>query len=183
MEDMRLLRHILDVIAGVGCIQCWVTGDHQISPHTHTPDSVLNAKVMALRGITRKNNTYWPFCYICWIPFREPCHHPALQRGYSTTGTACPHGEKFPSMIPFLIATIHSRRIDIGGKMKNPFLDDIAARLAVDVKTLTHTRSFKDWLSHEPTNADEIPRCHSFVITFYRAFRMLGGPAGNHVEM
>lgn len=59
----------------------------------------------------------------------------------------------------------------------------IAQRLAVDAKHFTSIKSLQTWIKHDPTDADEIPRCHAFVIAFNREFRALPPSPANSTRV
>ncbi|KAG1720862.1 uncharacterized protein EDB91DRAFT_1088677 [Suillus paluster] len=183
MEQLRILRHIIDVIVASGCVECWVTNQHRPHPHKHPNLAGVGSKASSLVCLRRADTTHWPFCYLCWIPFREPCQHPPLREGSLHDHASCPHGAKFPSILPHAICTIYSQKVMIGNRPKNPYIDKIAERLGADVNNFTNLGTLQRWLTHDPGSADEIPRCHAFIIAFYQEFRMLPKPSGGDSAM
>jgi hypothetical protein len=183
VEQLRTLQHIINVIVARGCIECWVTDQHLPHPHQHPILACVRSKASSLISLRRKDNTHWPFCYSCWIPFREPCMHPPLRVDSLRDHQSCPHGAKFPSILPHVIGTIHSHKVLIGNRRKNPYLDKVAQRLGVDAVNFSSLASLLRWLTHDPASAEEIPWCHAFIIAFYTEFRMLPKPSSSDAIM
>ncbi|KAG1855080.1 hypothetical protein C8R48DRAFT_776481 [Suillus tomentosus] len=183
IEQLRVLKHIIEVIVASSCIECWVSNQHELHARKHPNLAGVGSKASSLVCLRRADTTYWPFCYMCWIPFREPCQHPPLQEGSLRDHQSCPHGAKFPSILPHAICAIYSQKGSINNHTKNPYLDKIAQHLGVDVSNFANLAALQKWLTHHPTRADEIPRCHAFIIAFYKEFRMLPTPSTNDVHM
>ncbi|KAG2345281.1 hypothetical protein BDR05DRAFT_946802 [Suillus weaverae] len=54
IEELRVLKHILETIKTIGCIYYW-------------------SKIMSLLTAGKyKDTTFWAYCYKCWVPFQEP---------------------------------------------------------------------------------------------------------------
>ncbi|KAG1744239.1 hypothetical protein EDB19DRAFT_1827120 [Suillus lakei] len=113
MAELRVLKHILDTIKTVGCVHCWVS------------------KVMSLL-IKCEDTTFWLYCYKCWVPFQEPCMHPSVHPGSLSDHQSCPYSAQIPFILPLVVTVIQEIKVVIDGQSKNPYLDRIAKRLAVD---------------------------------------------------
>jgi hypothetical protein len=109
--------------------------------------------------------------------------HPSLHSGSLSDHLSCPYGAQFPFILPSVVAIIRESKVIVGGRPTNPYLDRIAARLGVDPTNFASIRSLQAWIKHEPNHADEIPRCHSFVIAFYREFRTIPPDQSGDVHM
>ncbi|KAG2030602.1 hypothetical protein BDR03DRAFT_986972 [Suillus americanus] len=185
LTELRVLKHVLDTIKTIGCVYCWVSGEHRVGPHSHpeiTPS--LHSKVISLLApATREDTTYWVYCYKCWVPFQEPCMHPPLQSGSLSNHLSCPYGAQFPFILPTVVALIRKSKVIADGRPTNPYLQKIASRLAVDPTHFASIRSLQVWIKHDPKHADEIPRCHSLVIAFYREFRTIPPDQSDNVHM
>jgi hypothetical protein len=156
-----------------------------MGPHTHPEVSPsLQSKIISLLPpVKREDTTYWAYCFKCWVPFREPCMHPSLHSGSLNDHLSCPYGAQLPFILPSVVAAIRESKVIVDGRPRNPYLDRIATRLAVDPTNFASIRSLQAWIKHEPKHADEIPRCHSFVIAFYREFRTIPPDQSDDVRM
>lgn len=165
IEELKHLKKIIDAVNAIGCMECWISGHPLVGDHQHPPrPAFFNGWVSGLCAATRTDNTYWPYCFTCWIPFQEPCLHTPITRGASNDGSFCPFHHRFPNMIPSLIALIYFH------DSSTTYLTGISQALGVPVQQLQQSPSFKQWLREHPNGPQEMPNCYRFLITFSKLF-------------
>ena len=164
INELKTLKHIIESIDAIGCMECWIHGEPIIGAHDHNRPPYFNAVVSSFCASTRKDNAYWPYCFRCWIPFHEPCLHQSIPRGVSNTGSFCRYHDRFPSMIPSLVALIATH------PSSGEFLQQISRAVDAPFTNFESINELRQWLTADPEGPNTIPNCHRFVIAFDREF-------------
>ncbi|KAH7908979.1 hypothetical protein BJ138DRAFT_1103052 [Hygrophoropsis aurantiaca] len=169
--EMETLKVVLDRVDAVGCPDCWVTGNYiSDTPHSHRRPFGTDALVMTLLTIKHLHVASWPYCFLCWVPFRYPCHHPSIVRGTKIQPHQCRY-PKIPYLIPTLIALILKH--DRPGVDGSDYISKIAVFLSEAEPTIRVLSKLTEWLQREPRNASVLPNCFNFILAFHSLFREL----------
>lgn len=166
-QDMDVLRTIISRVSAIGCADCWILCESHVGPHEHDRSYLFDTLLSSLRAKKRENNTFWPSCYRCWVPFQAPCSHPSIKKGDCVLPEDCPHPE-IPHLIPTLCSLVY-----IYDDPSRPFLSQVSATLTLD-PPLSHTMSrFLQWVTEPAPSADRVPNFALFLIAFSKRFNRL----------
>ncbi|KAF5351279.1 hypothetical protein D9757_014549 [Collybiopsis confluens] len=139
-SELLELKSILDSLANSPCPDCWVYGGEHPRPNAHDRHHAFNIQQNTLK-LSWVVNDNWPFCWVCWVPFRRPCNHPPSTPGQVIKLENCPYQlldsvtQKIVPIIPHLILLIFShsaRRSD-----SKEFQQRMADKLGVDCFQIT----------------------------------------------
>ncbi|KAF8418659.1 hypothetical protein L210DRAFT_3578829 [Boletus edulis BED1] len=165
---LQRLRKVIAHVTAIRCADCWVLGEAQVGQHTHARHYRFASLLSSLRAKQRKDNTFWPACYLCWIPFHAPCSHPQLRRGDRITSGDCPNPHS-PYLIPTLITLIYLHDDKLNA------LSQVTGVLGLNppMSTKDPLERFIEWISEPPHSPDAIPNYALFLITFAECFNKL----------
>jgi hypothetical protein len=160
LQELQLLQKMLGSIDMMGCVDCWFKDPHAARtplPHDHQYSRMFQPSESALRSKQIPPITHWPFCYLCWVPFRSPCFHPPHRKGVPAKTEDCP----YPNTLPRLTALIwHDQDMRC----------QVESALGIKAETFKPFSSFTEWLFTPESTADRIPRQHQFILAYYRLY-------------
>ncbi|KAH0826845.1 hypothetical protein J3R83DRAFT_4377 [Lanmaoa asiatica] len=163
-QDMEALYTIISRISAMGCADCWVLGESHLGTHEHKRPYLFNTLLSSMRSKRREENTFWPSCYRCWVPFQAPCGHPGIKKGDQVLPEDCPYPE-IPHLIPTLCSLVY-----IYDDRSRSFLTRVSAMLTLD-PPLSHTMSrFLQWITEPAQSADIVPNFALFLIAFSQCY-------------
>ena len=160
--QLQVLQTLLDNIAKIGCVDCWFREERFDSgtlPHSHPHNSSFTASESAMKSRRMEPPEHWPFCYLCWVPFHAPCHHPPHVRNGVAKPDRCTH----LGILPRLVNLIWHDQ---------PKRERMAILLKQD-SAFSKFSTFLNWLVTPSSTAEEIPKPHCLVIAYYREYRSL----------
>lgn len=168
--QLEELRKLICRVTAIDCADCWILAEFHAGPHTHNRHYLFNQVVSSLRSRPRTENTFWPSCYQCWVPFRSPCNHPAIRRGDKLAPDDCPN-PNIPNLIPTLLSLIYLNDDPSNGARS--FLSSVSVKLSLktplsSVKPLVE---FVNWITQPSTSPDTIPNFALFLIAFSECFK------------
>ncbi|KAF9065236.1 hypothetical protein BDP27DRAFT_1366602 [Rhodocollybia butyracea] len=105
-------KRILDSAHQNGCVQCWMDEEDHTDAIQHPTSGKFLLFYSQIKGIKWTPSSEWPFCWVCWIPFRDPCRHPPPKRKTYVDPSLCPTkitnsgSQTFEFLVPYLIALI-----------------------------------------------------------------------------
>ncbi|KAI9452391.1 hypothetical protein HD554DRAFT_827680, partial [Boletus coccyginus] len=168
-EKIERLRMVICHVTAINCADCWVLGESHIGPHTHTRPYLFDSLMSSLRAKKRDDNIFWPSCYLCWIPFRTPCNHPAISRGDKILPDGCPNTD-IPYLIPTLVSLIYL--YDDVLDSSRSFLAPLSARLSLQppISSQNPLSQFLDWVTRPADSPDSIPNFAAFLNGFSECF-------------
>jgi hypothetical protein len=151
---------MLGQIKRYGCLDCWVACQEldMPLPHHHDRSHLFKLKLSSYRSIKFPSTPWWPFCYLCWVPFRAPCLHPSLTPNRPADPGLCPYG----SILPDLLVTVY-----LDEKKRRDVFDE----LGEDVNILRSSTAFFKWLGAPSTSAAQVPNPHRFLLAFWTLFK------------
>ncbi|KAG9311149.1 hypothetical protein JVU11DRAFT_8215 [Chiua virens] len=166
--QLEALRRIIARIAAIDCPDCWILGESRVEPHTHTRPYLFNSLLSSLRAKKRTENTFWPSCYLCWVPFRAPCDHPVIRRGDKLAADDCPNA-KIPYLIPTLVSLVY---LYDGRSDSRSFLSSLSTKLLLQpaLSSEKPLSQFLDWMTEPSPSPDRIPNFAVFLIAFSECF-------------
>jgi len=159
-SELELLQKVLDSISALGCVDCWYSGAHvdQSSlPHNHNPGNLFQACASSLKSKKIPTIRHWPFCYLCWVPFRTPCFHPPHKRDGIADPKQCPHSDHLPRLVTLIWHDLDKRK-------------QLEQQLGADFSRFS---VFLNWLMVPGLAADAIPRPHQLVLAYCREYQFL----------
>ncbi|KAH0833799.1 hypothetical protein J3R83DRAFT_10949, partial [Lanmaoa asiatica] len=159
------LRKVIKHVTAINCPDCWVLGESQLADHVHARHYRFAPLLSSLRSKQRKENTFWPSCYLCWVPFRVPCSHPQFHRGEKATAAACPNAN-VPYLIPTLVALIYLLDNNLNALAR---ISD-ALGLKPPISKADPLDRFIEWITEPAHSPDTIPNYALFLITFSDCF-------------
>ena len=170
--QLAQLRRIICRVAAIDCADCWILGESHVGPHTHTRPYLFHTLLSSLRAKRRMENTFWPSCYLCWVPFRPPCDHPSIRRGDRIVPDDCPNARVL-HLIPTLVSLIYL--YDDPSDSGRSFLSSLSMKLSLEPALSSHKplSQFLDWMTQPPCSPDRLPNFALFLITFSECFNRL----------
>ncbi|KAL0064497.1 hypothetical protein AAF712_008555 [Marasmius tenuissimus] len=177
-EAVSKISRILGNVVDFKCADCYVLGVAHLSETVHKPRNwafLPTYYQMIQVGYTA--STRWPYCHICWVPWREPCGHGRTQQGEHVDEDQCTYRihdhfkdhERF--ILPFLVAYIFTAA-EPGSdadsecyRYRDPIANDLQIPPWKDVHQLV------SWLKQE--DIPDIPNCHRFLLSWHKLFRSL----------
>jgi hypothetical protein len=163
LKELETVQKLIESISSVGCVECWFFEQHvdrSTLPHNHTHDAPFKAYESTLKSKTIPSSRHWPFCYLCWVPFRAPCFHPPHKKDGIANPEQCPS----PGTLHRLVNLIWHE------KGKHNQLEHL---LQVSPGGFSRFPSFTSWMFTATMTAAEIPRPHQFLVAYYREYRCL----------
>jgi hypothetical protein len=156
-QQLGLLAQLLDRIELVGCVDCWLEEKADLSPlpHKHPRRPHFDLKCSSLKSLRFPPIKSWPFCYLCWVPFRSPCYHPPLKKNGVAAPDLCPHGDFLPTLL-MLIWLDPIKRCQV------------VQHLNEDDSMLSIQAHFFKWLRRPPLSPREVANPHRFLIAYYQ---------------
>lgn len=176
LDQLEQLRRILVSASSHACLLCWVRGE--VHSSAHSKPGIFDA-VFSQVKIQWKPNTEWPFCWICWVPFRRPCQHPPTLKGRIHDPSSCPYqvvnpfSQESSPIIPTLIVLIFCFYFDMEISDYTPFLHSISEFLGITVSDLRHLDRLVRWLQRLPSEPSEVPNSAQFLIAWYKFYLQL----------
>ncbi|KAF5390736.1 hypothetical protein D9757_004567 [Collybiopsis confluens] len=155
-KDLSILKAIIEEVVSLTCPDCWINGQEHDPTESHIRGYTFDMQQNALR-ISWKSNENWPFCWICWVPFRRPCNHPPSTPGQPSKIEDCPYqitdsatGKKVP-ILPHLILLIFEHSVArVDAKEFNHLM---AKDLGVHYYQLTQFDRLVQWIK-EPISTE-----------------------------
>lgn len=142
-------------------------------PHTKPANYGLLRPQMK---IVWKPSIEWPFCWVCWVPLRQPCNHEPPVKGHKHDPLSCPYQVLDPfshqpsPIIPTLITLIFCYYFYLEQGKKNDLLPPIANFLGISVGNLTRFRSLLSWLQVLPQNPSDVPNAARFLLAWQHCY-------------
>jgi hypothetical protein len=158
MAELQILKHVLDRVSSVGCVECWFK-DQVIPPstlphhHDHDREFKTIGSAMRARDIPFMDN--WPICYLCWVPFNPPCFHPPHLKKHAAKLEDCP----YPNVLPLLVNLIWHDSV------KRARMEELLGAPFFPIM------KFTQWMRLPLSGAHEIPRPHQFIVAYYKEYR------------
>ena len=160
LAELQIIKHVLDRVSSVGCVDCWFKAEAVLPstlPHHHHHDRAFEiiGRAMKAKKIPFMEN--WPICYLCWVPFNPPCSHPPHLKNHVANPEDCPH----PNALPLLVNLIwhdpvkRARMEELLGAPFSPLI------------------KFTEWMLLPLSGAQEIPRVHQLIATYYKEYRRI----------
>ncbi|KAL0059321.1 hypothetical protein AAF712_013948 [Marasmius tenuissimus] len=114
-DQLQVLTRILSAAEATSCADCFVAGiTHVDGSPPQNRGTLFSTTLTTTMNIGYTYSTRWPGCYICWVPWREPCgHEPTSAKGTvdrSRYKTTLPR--KIPQSFP-LSSPQYSRRLNL----------------------------------------------------------------------
>ncbi|KAJ3795477.1 hypothetical protein GGU11DRAFT_758305 [Lentinula aff. detonsa] len=170
------LHRILDRASRHGCLDCFVNdADHDASM-VHNWDWMFTLYLGQLK-LKYDPNPNWPFCWVCWVPFRKPCNHVPTRPGKEHDTSLClyqtthPVTGEYTPIVPTLIALIFRYMAC------HPNADQCFVRLAnelqIGVDQVKGLNKLGPWLKKPVLNISDIPNHSLYLIAWYKVFRGL----------
>ncbi|KAF9060082.1 hypothetical protein BDP27DRAFT_1430492 [Rhodocollybia butyracea] len=166
-KALEKFERILDQIAARGCIFCFVDGTTHQPDTFHEPHNkfeLLRSKFSSSTtapGFNVKANIHVPYCFHCWIPFRQVgSNHPNPEPGRAWDTQDCPYNGTQHTIIPSLIAYIWG---------KKEVFDKVDIKLGLgckDVDGYYNSDTLWKWLT-SPVGATELQPPYVFVNAFF----------------
>jgi superfamily II DNA/RNA helicase len=160
LAELGILKHILDRISSVGCVECWFADEAVLPstlPHSHDHDRAFKTIGSAMKAKDIPFMDNWPICYLCWVPFHPPCFHPPHRRKHAAVSEDCPH----PGVLPLLVNLIWHDPI------KRTRIEEVLGAQLFPIS------KFTQWIRLPLSGAHEIPRPHQFIVSYYKEYRQL----------
>ncbi|KAJ3710044.1 hypothetical protein C8R42DRAFT_649031 [Lentinula raphanica] len=165
LEQLLLFKRILDDVEQCGCLDCWVKCDFHNTTTTHKRPWAFDPSLATLLRLKMKSGDFWPFCYNCWIPFREPCNHPPTEPYQKLDRDRCTHvwddpttGKLVP-VVPTLIALIFTSR------------QELVTEMAQNLGQKWHTIGLlTDWLHEKVQSPSSAPNPVIFINFSYCSY-------------
>jgi hypothetical protein len=156
-NELLEIEAMLSSIATDKCLDCWIDCQAPKETHTlvHTKPDYFDLRQSSLRSIKFPPFLWWPFCYLCWVPFRAPCQHPALSLNRRADPDQCPHGTVLPDVL-LKVYMDKKKRCDVFDLLEE------------DADLLSSQLAFFKWLSAPPPSAAQVPNPHRFLIAFWK---------------
>ncbi|KAJ3839416.1 P-loop containing nucleoside triphosphate hydrolase protein [Lentinula raphanica] len=166
LEQLLLFKRILDDVEQCGCLDCWVKCDFHNTTTTHKRPWAFDPSLATLLRLKMKSGDFWPFCYNCWIPFREPCNHPPTEPYQKLDRDRCTHvwddpttGKLVP-VVPTLIALIFTSR------------QELVTEMAQNLGQKWHTIGLlTDWLHEKVQSPSSAPNPVIFINLYFTLTR------------
>lgn len=173
-EQLEQLRRILESASTHSCLQCWITGEVHSTAHAQPRNySIVRPQI----GIRWKANTEWPFCWVCWVPFRRPCNHTPTVKGLQHEASSCPYQVLDPfsqepsPIIPCLIALIFTFYFSLIQSESDSFMLPMADFLGLRLDELRRLDALRSWLQVLPAEPSDVPNSGRFLIAWDRFYR------------
>jgi hypothetical protein len=143
----------------VGCVDCYFQGDRQPHPHEHQRHPDFALKKNSFRAVKYPAALSWPFCYLCLVPYRAPCHHPPHTPNEPADPELCPHRDILPDLLILIWLDDNHRRKTI---------EQLADG---DLTVFHHQGKFFKWLAAPPRSTTHIPNLLRFFLAYHRIRR------------
>ncbi|KAF5370967.1 hypothetical protein D9757_009899 [Collybiopsis confluens] len=159
----RLLRRAADH----GCLDCFVIDKDHVPTNPHIRDWTFNMYRGQLK-LEFEPNINWPFCWICWVPFRQPCGHTPTKPGTQHDTSLCcyqtfsPLTGEYEPIIPTLISLIF-RNLRVMPDSAEQF-KRLAVELGIDVDLVKGLNMLGPWLKSQATDPSDIPNPARFLL-------------------
>ncbi|KAF5358860.1 hypothetical protein D9757_012683 [Collybiopsis confluens] len=163
--ELEVLNAVLDRIRGFGCVECFVQGKTHSGIHESIWKDNVKFETVCQKFESMSMPQQWSraFCFLCWIPFREPCNHPNIPKKKKAAPVDCPFNNLCPYLIPRLVANIWMGRDRVV---------KVASRLGLS--PWTTSQRLAQWLQEKKNGPNDIPNHIKFVNAFYYSCVALG---------
>ncbi|KAL0067297.1 hypothetical protein AAF712_005695 [Marasmius tenuissimus] len=173
-DQLDVLKRVLERVVDVGCVDCWVLGHIHTDSTIHDRNVFFRTHLNQIRQLQLPYNNNWPYCFLCWVPLRQPFNHPPPTPNQRIDPEKCSFrpldsttGERLP-ILPWMIAIIFGRQErDSEGET---FAEGVGKALGVRWRTI---RELCEWLRQPMNNLESVPNPVRFVIAFYNLYRQL----------
>ena len=88
--QMSEVDRMIGRLATVGCVDCWLNQRSDAISHDHPESIAFTRMKRTLRSLRFEYMKEWPFCYVCWVPYRPPCSHPPQEYKTAVDPSKCP---------------------------------------------------------------------------------------------
>jgi hypothetical protein len=140
----------------------------------HYPDFFFNMYIGQL-DVKFVPGIHWPFCWVCWVPFRAPCGHAETKAGvhhdtalclYQTKNTTT---EQYCPIIPTLIVLIFMKLTNLPDSDEQ--MKRLAKELGVDLITIRTLNELGPWITQPVGTVSTIPNHARYLLAWYKLFR------------